>query len=231
MVAQKGEELRQAVFGANDGLVSTFGLVAGLTGAAASPSILIIANVVNMFASGMSMGFGSYLATKSQYEYNKRLEAEERHRIRTDRKEALKELRKLFTRRGVPKSQLKRHMDTVTDDEKEWLAFVLQEKHGLAKAGFPNPIRGGTIMFFVFVACGFIPIIPLFFASGMQALMVSAFITSIALFVVGALKHELTGRSWTSLGLENLSIGAVTGIVGFIAGIITSDLLGGAVIG
>ena len=68
MVSQKGEELRQAVFGANDGLVSTFGLVAGLTGAAASPSILIIANVVNMFASGMSMGFGSYLATKSQYE-------------------------------------------------------------------------------------------------------------------------------------------------------------------
>ena len=230
MVSQKGEELRQAVFGANDGLVSTFGLVAGLTGAAASPSILIIANVVNMFASGMSMGFGSYLATKSQYEYNKRLEAEERHRIRTDRKGALKELRSLHIRRGVPKAQLKRHMDTVTDDEKEWLTFVLQEKHGLAKANFPNPLRGGTIMFFVFVACGFIPIIPLFFASGMRALMVSAFITSIALFIVGALKHELTGRSWTSLGLENLSIGAVTGIVGFIAGIITSDLLGGAVL-
>ena len=230
MVSQKGEELRQAVFGANDGLVSTFGLVAGLTGAAASPAILIIANVVNMFASGMSMGFGSYLATKSQYEYNKRLEAEERHRIRNERKAALKELRSLHLRRGVPKSQLKRHMDTVIDDEKEWLTFVMQEKHGLAKASFPNPIRGGTIMFFVFVACGFIPIIPLFFVSGMRALMVSAFITSIALFIVGALKHSLTGRSWTSLGLENLSIGAVTGIVGFIAGIITSDLLGGAVL-
>jgi VIT1/CCC1 family predicted Fe2+/Mn2+ transporter len=122
-------------------------------------------------------------------------------------------------------------METVMDDDKEWLAFVLQEKHGLAKTSFPNPVRGGVIMFFVFVACGFIPIIPLFFATGIQALLWSAGLTGIALFVVGALKHELTGRTWQSLGLENLSIGAVTGIVGFIAGIITSSLLGGNIIG
>lgn len=231
MVSEKGEELRQAVFGANDGLVSTFGLVAGLTGAAAPQVILIVANVVNMFAAGMSMGFGSYLSTKSQYEYNKRIEEQELRKIRTDKKGATKELAALFTQRGVPKKDLKKHMDTVMDDESEWLAFVLQEKHGLAKASFPNPVRGGTIMFFVFVACGFIPIIPLFFATGMQALLVSATLTGIALFIVGALKHELTGRSWTSLGLENLSIGAVTGIVGFIAGIVTSSLLGGSVLG
>jgi VIT1/CCC1 family predicted Fe2+/Mn2+ transporter len=177
------------------------------------------------------MGFGSYLSTKSQLEYNRRIEAEELRRIRTDRKGALAELRDLFRKRGVPEKQLRKHMDTVTDDENEWLAFVLQEKHGLAKAGFPNPVRGGTIMFTVFVLCGFIPIIPLFFATGMQALLWSALLTGSALFVVGALKHELTGRTWQSLGLENLAIGAVTGVVGFVAGIVTSDLLGGTVLG
>jgi VIT1/CCC1 family predicted Fe2+/Mn2+ transporter len=231
MVSQRGEELRQAVFGANDGLVSTFGLVAGLTGAAASQNILIVANIVNMFAAGMSMGFGSYLSTKSQLEYNRRIEREERHRIRTNPERARTELRELFRHRGVPQRQLRKHMETVMDDKKEWLAFVMQEKHGLAKASFPNPVRGGAIMFFVFVLCGFIPIIPLFVASGMYALLWSALLTSLALFVVGAMKHELTGRSWQSLGLENLFIGAVTGVVGFIAGSITSSLLGGAMIG
>lgn len=231
MVSQKGEELRQAVFGANDGLVSTFGLVAGLIGASAPQIILIVANVVNMFAAGMSMGFGSYLSTKSQYEYNKRIEKEELRHIREESKEATKELRRLFLHRGVPEKQLKKHMETVMDDEKEWLAFVMQEKHGLAKASFPNAVRGGTIMFFVFVACGFIPIIPLFFATGMQALLWSALFTGTALFIVGAAKHELTGRTWQSLGMENLMIGAVTGIVGFVAGIVTSSLLGGSVIG
>lgn len=231
MVSQKGEELRQAVFGANDGLVSTFGLVAGLTGAAAPQIILIVANVVNMFAAGMSMGFGSYLSTKSQLEYNRKIEREELRHIRQEPKEAEKELKELFRKRGVPEKQLKKHMETVMDDEHEWLTFVLLEKHGLGKASFPNPVRGGTIMFSVFVACGFIPIIPLFFATGMQALLWSALLTGIALFTVGAMKHEFTGQSWKSLGLENLSIGAVTGVVGFVAGIITSNLLGGTVLG
>jgi VIT1/CCC1 family predicted Fe2+/Mn2+ transporter len=231
VVSEKGEELRQAVFGANDGLVSTFGLVAGLTGAAVPQVILIIASVVNMFAAGMSMGFGSYLSTKSQYEYNKRIEAKELAKIRTRRAAAQKELARLFTRRGVPKKELQKHMETVMDDEREWLAFVLQEKHGLAKASFPNPVRGGTIMFIVFVLCGLIPIIPLFFATGFTALAVSAVVTGAALFLVGALKQRMTGRSWQSLGFENLSIGAVTGVVGFIAGIVTSSLLGGGILG
>jgi VIT1/CCC1 family predicted Fe2+/Mn2+ transporter len=112
------------------------------------------------------------------------------------------------------------------DSEDEWLAFVLEQKHGLAKASFPNPIKGGVIMFVVFVLCGFIPVMPLFFATGMQALYFSAALTAVALFTVGALKHQLTGKSAFALGMENLLIGAITGTVGFIAGVYTAGLVG-----
>lgn len=225
MAHEEGENLRQAVFGANDGLVSTFGLVAGLVGAAVSKNVLIVANIVNMIAAGMSMGLGSYLATKSQVEYHRRIVKCERDKIKHERREALRELRWLFKRRGVPASALKRHMDAVTDDENEWLEFILENKHGLGKASFPNPIKGGIIMFFVFVSCGLIPIMPLFFVTGTPGLVASALITGVALFVVGAMKQKLTGRSWFSLGMENLLIGAITGTVGFIAGILVVQWL------
>jgi VIT1/CCC1 family predicted Fe2+/Mn2+ transporter len=177
------------------------------------------------------MGFGTYLATKSQVEFNKRLLEQERNKIRNDRKTAVKELRSLYRKRGVKERDLKRHMDTVMDDEREWIEFVMDQKYGVGKAGFPNPAKGGAIMFFVFIFCGLIPIAPLFFMSGLKALAVSAFFTAIGLFFVGALKKRFTGRSWLSLGLENLLIGAVTGTVGFVAGIYTSSLMGGIVVG
>jgi vacuolar iron transporter family protein len=226
MANDDGDSLRQAVFGANDGLVSTFGLLAGLVGAMVSKEILLIAAIVNMFASGMSMGLGSYLSTKSELEFHRKIEAEEREKIRSRRKDAEAELREIYRSRGVPAKDLKRHMDTVMDDESEWLGFVLDAKHGLGTASFPNPIKGGIIMFIVFVLCGFLPIVPILFVSGMPALYLSAAVTAVALFVVGAVKKNMTRRSWLSLGLENLLIGAITGTVGFIAGVYTAGLVG-----
>jgi vacuolar iron transporter family protein len=226
MARDDGDTLRQAVFGANDGLVSTFGLLAGLIGAAVSTNMLLIASIVNMFASGMSMGLGSYLSTKSEVEFHRKLEAEERLKIRHHRSKAEAELLFLFKQRGVPTKQLKAHMSEVMRSEEDWLLFILEEKYGLGAASFPDPIKGGFVMFVVFVACGFIPILPILFMSGMSALIASAALTAVALFAVGALKHKLTQRTWLSLGMENLLIGAITGAVGFVAGIYTAGLVG-----
>ena len=225
-MADDGDMLRQAVFGANDGLVSTFGLVAGLIGASAPQSVLILANVVNMVASGMSMGFGSYLSTKSQVEVNQRILEREREYVRTNPAAAQRDVAAVFRKRGVPTKLLARHVAAIVDNEAEWIGFLMAEKHGIAESSFPNPIKGGAIMFLVFVGCGVIPIAPLFFLHGIRALVLSAIITGIALFIVGALKQRLTGRTWFSLGMENLLIGAVTGTVGFIAGVYTSSLIG-----
>ena len=227
MASETGDHVRQAVFGANDGLVSTFGLLAGLVGANVPASILLIANIVNMFAAGMSMGLGSYLSTKSEVEYHKKLVDEERHRIRHSRSNAEAQLLLLCKQKGFKNAELKTFMQELMSTDEDWVDFVMEEKYGIGRSSFPDPIKGGVIMFFVFVGCGFIPILPLFFGlQGMAALGASAFVTAIALFFVGALKHKLTERDWLSLGLENLAIGTITGTVGFLAGIYTAGLVG-----
>jgi VIT1/CCC1 family predicted Fe2+/Mn2+ transporter len=57
------------VYGAIDGSVTTFAVVAGVVGAALSPSIILILGFANLFADGFSMAIGNYLGTKSQKEY------------------------------------------------------------------------------------------------------------------------------------------------------------------
>ncbi len=225
MATEDGENLRQAVFGANDGLVSTFGLVAGLIGAGLPQGILVLANIVNMIAGGMSMGLGSYLATKSQRELNEKLRANELNKIRTQRSKAEAELLFLLREQGIPARELKHHSAEIMQREEDWLEFIMDRRHGLAAASFPNPIKGGAIMFIVFILCGLVPIAPLFFLTGGRALVLSAILTAIALFFVGALKQKFTGRTFFSLGMENLLIGAITGSVGFIAGSITASLM------
>ena len=57
--------IRDVVFGANDGLITTFAVVAGVTGGALSPSAVLIVGAANLFADGLSMGVGNYLAIRS----------------------------------------------------------------------------------------------------------------------------------------------------------------------
>lgn len=57
------------VFGANDGIVTTFAVVSGVSGAALSPRIAVILGVANLLADGLAMGAGNYLGTRSEQDY------------------------------------------------------------------------------------------------------------------------------------------------------------------
>ena len=57
------------VFGANDGIVTTFAVVSGVTGAALSPRVIVILGIANLLADGIAMGAGNYLGMRSDQEY------------------------------------------------------------------------------------------------------------------------------------------------------------------
>lgn len=68
-----GEYIGDIVYGANDGIITTFAVVAGVAGANLSPSIVIILGFANLLADGFSMATSNYLARKSEHEYKKTL--------------------------------------------------------------------------------------------------------------------------------------------------------------
>ena len=58
------------VFGANDGIITTFAVISGVSGAALSPRVAIILGIANLLADGFAMGAGSYLGQKSEQDYH-----------------------------------------------------------------------------------------------------------------------------------------------------------------
>lgn len=68
-IHEKATLLGDAVFGANDGIITTFAVVAGATGANLSPNIIVILGFANLFADAISMASGNYLGVKSALEY------------------------------------------------------------------------------------------------------------------------------------------------------------------
>ena len=68
-IQNKGDYIRDIVLSANDGIVTTFAVVAGSLGASLSPSVVVILGLANLFADGLSMSTGSYLGVKSEIEY------------------------------------------------------------------------------------------------------------------------------------------------------------------
>ena len=68
---ERGSFLRDAVFAASDGLVTTFAVVAGSAGASLGPMVVLALGFANLFADGISMSSGTYLGVKSEIDFEK----------------------------------------------------------------------------------------------------------------------------------------------------------------
>jgi vacuolar iron transporter family protein len=71
LIHERGSFLRDAVFAASDGLVTTFAVVAGSQGASLGPTVVVIMGFANLLADGISMSAGTYLGVKSEVEFEK----------------------------------------------------------------------------------------------------------------------------------------------------------------
>lgn len=74
-VESSGRYLAEVIYGANDGIVTTFAVVSGVAGAALNPSIVLILGAANLFADGFSMGMSNYLSRRSELDYQESLGA------------------------------------------------------------------------------------------------------------------------------------------------------------
>ena len=218
--------LGDAIYGANDGLGSVFGLVSGVSGATqGNETFVIYAGIAGMVASAISMGSGAYLAAKSEREVYEAEIGRERLEIETDPESEREELELFYQLKGFTTEESKLLADRITKDPEQLLRTMASEELGLAEENFPNPVRS-AIASAVSTAIGaFIPIIPFFFIGGTPAIIIAALISIVAHFLVGAAKTFVTGRSWIASGTEMAVVGIIAGVVTYGVGL----LLGGAI--
>ncbi|MEX2395324.1 MAG: VIT1/CCC1 transporter family protein, partial [Actinomycetota bacterium] len=202
--------LRDLVYGAIDGTVTTFAVVAGVVGAGLRPAVIIILGVANLAADGFSMAASNFLATRSERQQRERIAREEERHVATIPAGEREEIRQIYAAKGFTGSDLERAVEIITSDRKRWIDTMLQEEHGLASGG-PQPFRAGAATFAAFVIVGTVPLLAFLYdwlIGGMRhPFLWSSILTAIAFFSVGALKGRFVDIPAWRAGAETLMVG------------------------
>lgn len=210
--------LRAAVFGVNDGLISNVSLILGVAGAGTNQHFILLAGIAGLLAGACSMGAGEYISVRSQrevFEYQIAIEKQELAEYPDEEKE---ELSLIYQARGVPKDEAIKLANLMIDNPETGLNALAREELGLNPEDMVSPI-GAMISSFVSFAIGaFIPLVPFFFNDSSWNLYISMGMTAITLFVIGAILSLFTNRNPFMLGLRMLTVGLIAGGLTFTIG-------------
>lgn len=212
-----GNALRAAVLGANDGLVSNFSLVMGVAGADPTGRASLIAGLAGLLAGALSMALGEWLSVQSARELYANQIAEEAEELAAFPEEERQELRLIYEAKGLTPEQADQVARRLVEgDPSVVLDTLAREELGIdpSELGGSAWVAGGT-SFALFSLGAIVPVLPFIFTSGTGAIVVSAVLSAIALFVVGAGITIVTGQGVLKSGGRQLAFGLAAAAVTF----------------
>jgi len=214
--------LRDFVYGAIDGAVTTFAVVAGVEGASLAPRVVLILGLANLFADGLSMAASNYSGTKAEVDDARRLAEVERRHIRVDSEGEREEIRQILRLKGLEGDVLEQAVGAITAREDTWVAMMLAEEYGLPAAQ-REPMRSALATFVAFLVAGAIPLVP-FVLGYPNAFAIAAVLVAIVFFAIGSMKSLWSLQRWWLSGLETLAIGAAAASVAYFVGYLLQGL-------
>jgi predicted membrane protein (TIGR00267 family) len=215
-----GGGVRDMIFGANDGLVSTLAFVAGVSGAITDPYIVLLSGVAELFAGTISMAAGSYQSSKSELEVFERESQRKKVEKGKSPEEEKEELTRFYQREGFSRGEAEAIVRQITDKKDLVIQTSTLEELGLAPEELGNPVKAGVLCGTSFGLAAIIPILPFIFPtlSCTDALTISIIATLITLFGVGAMKTIFSRKNWVRSGLEMMIIGACAAAITYVIG-------------
>jgi VIT1/CCC1 family predicted Fe2+/Mn2+ transporter len=219
-------EIREALFGMQDGIVSTLAVASTVGGATQDRYPILVAGIASALAGVFSMAAGEYLSSKSQREIYLAQIDNEREEVRDRPQEAEAEVAFMLEQEGLTEAAAKRvaaelaHQPDVllkTMVEKE-LGLVIEEGHGA--------VQGALIMGVSFGLASLVPLIPYLFLPVSSAIPGSLVFSLLVMFGIGVVKSRWTKRNPLVSGAEIVALAAVAGIAGYLFGSLLPSLLG-----
>ncbi len=220
--------LSEFVYGAIDGSVTTFAVVAGATGAGLSSSIIIILGFANLIADGFSMSVGAYLSSKTANDNYHKHRLTEYWEIENIPDSERKEIEDIYRAKGFAEPLLTQVVDVITQDKDRWVNEMMKDELGMMKES-KSPFSVGLATFVSFIVVGFIPLMLYVYdymaGAEFNLFLYSTILTALAFVMIGWLKTYVTQTShWKGI-LETLMLGGIAAVLAYFVGGLLEQIL------
>ncbi len=227
--AAKHSYLRDFVYGAIDGTVTTFAVVTSIAGAGLDPQIVIVLGSASLVGDGFSMAASNYLGTRTDQQLLEKARAMEKRHIQLVPEGEREEVRQIFAAKGFEGEDLERAVEIITSSEKRWIDTMLVDELGLSLES-PSAFKAAITTFLAFCIVGLLPLLAFVYglivpAQSASMYIASTIMTAIAFFLVGTAKSYFVDQKWYWSGLETLVIGGIAAGLAYIAGMLLKGIV------
>jgi|SRR5579883_532539 len=219
-------QVREVVFGIQDGLLTTLGVVTSVVGATSDNTTVLVAGFAEAVAGALAMAAGEFQASKAQQELHSAEIAKERQELVEKPDEEHRELRVIFQREGLSRPSAEAVTELLSEHPELLFRTHVEKELGLRVEEFQSPTRNAFVMGLSFVLSAMLPILPYIFLAPTAALGLSVGLTILALAGVGVGKAAIGHRNYWRSALEVVGIGLAAAIVTFLLGTLIPRALG-----
>ena len=214
------EKLRDFILGAMDGIISTVGVVSGVSGATSNTIIVFVAGAAAALAEAVSMLFSSYISSKAEKDVFEKEELKEEEEVRRVPEAERREIYKIYQEKGFKGKELDSIVKKITSNKRLWIKTMLIEELGIMPKTY-SPFKDAVLVFAGSISGGLIPLLP-YLINLQPQYSFSIVISVLMLFIVGTAKSTITGKGWIRSGLESTIAGIFAIIIGYYVGVFFS---------
>jgi VIT1/CCC1 family predicted Fe2+/Mn2+ transporter len=224
----RDRRIREIVFGAQDGVLTTLGIVTGVAAAEQERAAAIITGMVTLLVGAISMGVGEYLGGKSEREVVQNAIALEARELREKPDEEFAEQVAYYVVKGFTTEEAQMITRRLVQNRDLWLYEMVRDEFGIdlrmaEEGGLGSAFAiGGS-----FAAAALFPVLPYLFNIPVGRCSLIGFaLAAVALFAIGAYSGRLSGRNPLKKGFEIVAYGAAVFLVSYAAGRFIPPLFG-----
>ncbi|SEP60413.1 VIT1/CCC1 transporter family protein [Thalassovita taeanensis] len=217
--------LKQIVYGGNDGIVTTFAIVAGFAGAQSDGVAqigglaVLVFGLANLFADAVSMGLGEFLSARSQHQMYRARRATRLSRIEGAPDAEIDRFTEILRDRGLAEASARQAAEAISSSPPVMADMMLSHSKGGTAPESEDSALNGLVTFAAFVAFGVVPLLPYLLREADElSLVLSLSATLAALAALGLLRGIATGENRRRAVAETLGVGSICAAVAFVVG-------------
>ncbi len=208
--------LRAGVLGANDGIISTAGLVVGVAGSTTSRAAILAAGVAGLLAGSLSMAAGEYVSVSSQRDSERAALAMERRELAEEPEAELQELTDLLAGRGLSRDVAREAAEQLT--ERDALRAHARVELGIDPDALANPWHAALASLVAFTVGALLPLLAITLPGASARVPVTVVSVLAALTLCGTVSARLGGAPVPRAVLRNVTGGALAMAVTYAVG-------------